>query len=168
MLWVIWWKKENKISQFGPLRFTFRLFNSEANDNSFQRMNSELAEQTSKMHGYRGKRNQPAWSVHNCVLERQLDLRTKFFSKFESPASFKKKVKALHLPALPPKGLESSFCCTSWWASFYALSGETSKKQALRARNSLELLFQALCKLGVPLLPYYCYIYYRFFLLYIL
>lgn len=45
ILWVIYWNTENKISQFRPLHFTFRLFSSETNGDSFQRMISELAEQ---------------------------------------------------------------------------------------------------------------------------
>lgn len=82
-----------KISQFGPLHFTFRLFSSETNDNSFQRMISELAEQIWLQNHIDAEEKKPVWSVCNGVLERQCDLSTKFFPKVlkAEPPSKKKK-----------------------------------------------------------------------------
>lgn len=60
-------KRENKISQFGQVCFTFRLFNSEGNDNNFQRTISELAQQTSKWINAEGE-NQPAWLVQFIIM----------------------------------------------------------------------------------------------------
>lgn len=157
-----------KISQFGPLHFTFRLFSSETNDDSFQRMISELAEQIWLQNHIDAEEKKPVWSVCNGVLERQCDLSTKFFPKVlkaEPPSKKKKKVKALHpLSSLCKfsKGSDSSMCSSLWWSS-YALSGKINNKQVLRARNNLEILFQALRTFKVPLLPCYCDMYYRFF-----
>lgn len=53
-------------------------------------------------------------------------------------------------------------CSSLWWLS-YALSGKINNKQVLKARNNLEILFQALRTFKVPLLPCYCDIYYSIF-----
>lgn len=135
-------KKKKKISQFGPLHFTSRFFNSGDNDN-FQATISELAEQTSKMHQYRGRKPTcMVGSVHNHVLERQHDWSFSQDLKAEPPSKEGESLLPSPLPWVCTfnKSLDSSFCSTSWWASLYALSGETNKKQTLRARSNLKVL----------------------------
>lgn len=60
-------RKMKSVSLGHSVSFTFRLFNSEDNDNNFQRTISQLAEQTSKCISTEGG-NQPAWLVQLIIM----------------------------------------------------------------------------------------------------